>query len=135
LPFHLWLRQIAQDRLIDAYRRHRGAARRSVDREHHPASAPPDDRSALDLAAQLADHQPTPATAATRRELARRFDQALARLDDADREVLTMRHLEQLTNQEVAQVLGLSEPAAGMRYLRALRRLRPLLEETAGDDA
>jgi RNA polymerase sigma-70 factor, ECF subfamily len=52
-------------------------------------------------------------------------------LDETDREVILMRHVEQLSNQEVAQSLGLSEPAAGMRYLRAIRRLRPLLDETA----
>lgn len=128
LPFHLWLRQMAKDRLIDAHRRHRGAARRSLDRERsiHAAFA---DHSSLDLAAALRDKELTPAAAALRQELARRFEAAIARLDDTDREVIQMRHFEQLSNQEVALALGLSEPAAGMRYLRALRRLRPLLDE------
>ena len=130
LPFHLWLRQIAKDRMIDAHRRHRGSARRSLDREQPLASPVHADESALDLAAQLRDRELTPAAAALQRELQRRFEDALLLLDEQDREVILMRHFEQLSNQEVAQALELSEPAAGMRYLRAMRRLRPLLAET-----
>lgn len=128
LEFGLWLRQIARDRIIDAYRRHRGAARRSVDREQAPPQFA--DRSALDLSAVLWDRQATPATQAMATELQRRFAEALEQLDAVDREVLAMRHQEQLTNSDVAKILNLSEPAAGMRYLRALRRLRGMLAET-----
>jgi RNA polymerase sigma-70 factor (ECF subfamily) len=130
LPFHLWLRQIAKDRLVDAHRRHRGAARRSLDRQRS-LDVRFADQSSLDLAAQVKDAQLTPAAAAMRQELAARFESAMERLDETDREVIAMRHLEQLSNQEVAQALGLSEPAAGMRYLRAMRRLRPLLDDGA----
>lgn len=129
MPFHLWLRQIAKDRMIDAHRRHRAAARRSIDREQPLASPAAADQSALDLAALLRDPRATPAAAALRRELLRRFDDAVRQLDEADREVILMRHFEQLTNQEAAAALGLSEPAAGMRYVRAMRRLRGLLAE------
>lgn len=131
MPFQLWLRQIAKDRLIDAHRRHRVAARRSVDREQPLVARAALDHSTLDLAAQLCDRQLTPAAAATRHELAQRFQAALEQLDENDREVILLRHFEQLSNQETAQALGLSEPAAGMRYLRALRRLRALLDEPA----
>jgi RNA polymerase sigma-70 factor (ECF subfamily) len=131
LPFHLWLRQIAQDRVIDAHRRHRLAARRSVDRELHAGAVRPLDRSSLDLLAQLCDRQPTPAAAAITAELAQQVLQAMDALNPQDREILHLRHLEQLANQEAAQVLGLSEAAAGMRYLRALRRLRALLIDAA----
>jgi RNA polymerase sigma-70 factor, ECF subfamily len=126
MPFHLWLRHIARDHLIDAHRRHRGAQRRSVDREQslRPALA---DQSSLDLAAQLIDRELTPATAALRHELQNRFQSALAEMDDDDREIILMRHFEQLSNQEVADALGLTEAAAGMRHLRALRRLRAQL--------
>ncbi|MGC3967938.1 MAG: sigma-70 family RNA polymerase sigma factor [Pirellulales bacterium] len=130
LPFHLWLRQIANDRMIDAHRRHRQAGRRSVDQEQRLTSAEFADQSALDLAGQLRDHRElTPAAAMLRTELNQRFRAALEQLDETDREILQMRHLEELTNQEAAQALGLSEPAAGMRYLRALRRIRALLDE------
>ena len=130
MPFHVWLRQIARDHVIDAHRRHRVAERRSVDREQPLAAAAYLDRSSLELAVELRDHELTPAAAAIRQELQRRFHAALDKLDPDDREILLMRHFEQLSNQEVAQALGLSEPAAGMRHLRALRRLRAVLGES-----
>jgi RNA polymerase sigma-70 factor (ECF subfamily) len=129
MPFHLWLRHLARDRMIDAHRMHRGAARRSTDREQPLDRAATGDRSALDLAAFICDRQLTPAAAATHHELEERFQAAIELLDDADREVILMRHFEQLTNGEVAQALELSDAAAGMRYLRAMRRLRDLLHE------
>ncbi len=128
LPFHLWLRHIARDRVIDTHRRHRVASKRSMDREQ-PQTAAGLDRSSLDLISQLQDPEMTPAAAATWRELERRFFAALDQLEEHDREVLLMRHFEQLSNQDVAAALGLTEPAAGMRYLRAMRRLRTLLAE------
>jgi RNA polymerase sigma-70 factor (ECF subfamily) len=128
LPFDFWLRQLARDQMIDEHRRHRGAARRSLDREQPMAPAFPD-RSSLDLAAQLCDPELTPAAAALRGELQRRFQAALRQLDDDDREIVLLRHFEQLSNGEAARTLGLSEAAAGMRHLRALRRLRALLVE------
>jgi RNA polymerase sigma-70 factor, ECF subfamily len=127
MPFHLWLRHMAQDRLIDAHRRHRGAARRSLDREQ-PLAAAAVDQSTFDLAAALKDPELTPAAAATWHELQRRFQEAIDQLEEQDREVVLMRHFEYLSNSEVAEALALSEPAAGMRYLRAMRRLREKLE-------
>lgn len=130
LPFHLWLRQIARDHIIDQHRRHRQAERRSLDRERPLAAGAYLDQSSLDLAAQLKDPSLTPAAAALRAELAIRFQAALSELNDDDREIIVLRHFEQLSNSEAAQVLGLSEPAAGMRHLRALRRLRTVLGES-----
>jgi RNA polymerase sigma-70 factor (ECF subfamily) len=127
MPFHLWLRHIARDHMIDAHRRHRQAQRRSLDREQPLVPAAFADRSSIELAAQLFDQEATPASAAIRHELERRLQTALASLDEDDRDIITMRHFEQLSNQEVAAELGLSEPAASMRYLRALRRLRAVL--------
>jgi RNA polymerase sigma-70 factor (ECF subfamily) len=127
MPFHLWLRHIAKDHLIDAHRRHHLAQKRGVNREqpiHRPAWA---DRSSLDLAAQLLDQDLTPASAAIQEELQRRLREAIEQLDDDDREVILMRHYEMLANQEVAESLGLTEAAASMRYLRAVRKLRDLL--------
>ena len=127
LAFHLWLRQITRDRVIDAHRRHRGTARRSVDRERRIEFGATDDRSALDLLGQLRDPELTPAGQATQREMARRVEAAIADLGETDAEILVMRHYEQLTNQEIAAALGLTEPAASMRYLRAVRRLKERL--------
>ncbi|NIL96658.1 MAG: sigma-70 family RNA polymerase sigma factor [Planctomycetales bacterium] len=127
MPFHLWLRQMAQDRLIDAHRRHRVAAKRSVEREQRLVARPRLDRSTLDLAAQLCDGQRTPAAAAEWNELQVLFQSALQQLEEKDREVVVMRHFEKLSNSEVAAALDLSPPAASMRYLRAVRRLREIL--------
>jgi RNA polymerase sigma-70 factor (ECF subfamily) len=129
MPFHLWLRHIAKDHIIDMHRKHRLAQRRSIDKEQsiRPALA---DQSSMDLAAQFIDQELTPASAAIRQELQRRLEGAVAEMDEDDREMILMRHFEQLSNQEVATELGLSEAAASMRYLRAIRRLRTLL---AGD--
>jgi len=80
---------------------------------------------------QIAAKDLTPAANAVRAELHRRFLQALEPMDEGDRELLIMRHVEQLSNSEVADILGLSQPAAGMRYLRALRRVREILGETS----
>jgi RNA polymerase sigma-70 factor (ECF subfamily) len=127
LGFHLWLRQIAKDRIIDAHRRHRGSAKRSVDKERALAVPAADDRSTMELAAQLCDHELTPAAAATQNEMAELVEQAITKLNEQDCEIIIMRHYEQLSNQEIAQALDLTEPAASMRYLRAIRRLKDLL--------
>ena len=127
MPFHLWLRQIAKDRIIDAHRRHRVSKKRSVDREQ-AAHLPGDmDHSSMALANQLVDGEVTPMAAATQRELAARVEQTIGELPEQDRDILLMRHYEFLSNQEVAEALGLSQPAASMRYLRAIRRMRELL--------
>ncbi|MEZ6095615.1 MAG: sigma-70 family RNA polymerase sigma factor [Pirellulaceae bacterium] len=133
MTFRLWLRQIAKDRIIDAHRRHRGSARRSVDREQAIA-APANDKSSVQLAALLNDNQMTPAEKALQKEMARKVEEAITQLDEKDCEIIAMRHYEHLTNQEVAQALELSEPAASMRYLRALRRLKAILQDGSSDD-
>ena len=127
MPFRLWLRHMARDRLIDAHRRHRVASTRSIDREVPLVTGGDSDRSGADLAGQLADRELTPAAAATWHELERRFADAVEQLEEADRQIVLLRHFEHLSTAEAAEVLGLSKPAAGMRYLRAMRRLRGLL--------
>jgi RNA polymerase sigma-70 factor (ECF subfamily) len=134
MPFHLWLRQMAKDRLIDAHRRHRGAGRRSLDREQ-PLVTVAGSESSVDLIAQIRDSELTPAAAATWRELQSRFQQACEQLDDLDQEIVLLRHFEHLSNSEAAAVLQLSPQAASMRYLRAMRRLRQFMDGTAGEDS
>lgn len=128
MPFQLWLRHMARDRLIDAHRRHRVAANRSVDREVSVPQPGPEERSADDVIAGIADRELTPAAAATWHELERRFAAAVEQLDDDDRKIVLLRHFEHLSTADAAAALGLSKPAAGMRYLRAMRRLRVLLD-------
>lgn len=129
MPFHLWLRHIAHDRIIDAHRRHRGSAKRSVDREQPLVAAAGDQQSTFDLVAQLHDRERGPASAVAAQEMSRLVEAAIAELPDQDCEIVIMRHYEHLSNQEIAQALGLTEPAASMRYLRAIRKLREVLGE------
>lgn len=130
MAFHLWLRQIAWDHIIDTYRRHRVSAKRNMDREQSMhVGGEQVDESSVDLAIQLCDPAMTPAAVATQREIASKVEAAIEKLDDSDREVILMRHYEHLSNLEIAEVLGLNPPAASMRYLRAVRRLRTVLEE------
>lgn len=129
MAFHLWLRQIAWDHIIDTYRRHRVSAKRNMDREQPMTSPGGADQSTVELAVQLCDPGITPAAAATQREIARRVEASIEQLGDQDREIIQMRHFEHLSNLEIADALGLNPPAASMRYLRAVRRLRQLLDE------
>ena len=131
MPFRLWLRHMARDRLIDAHRRHRVAASRSVDREVSIHETGPNDGVAPAVADAMVDRELTPAAAATWEELQRRFAAAVEQLEEGDRQIVLLRHFEHLSTAEAADVLGLSKPAAGMRYLRAMRRLRSLLDGAA----
>src|SRR6516165_9128864 len=126
MPFHLWLRHIAKDHIIDAHRHERLAQRRSVDREQS-MNAHPQGESSLEWAAQFFDQEMTPASAAIRQEMERKLQAAIEQLDEDDREIILMRYVEQLSNQDVADSLGLTEAAASMRCLRAVRRLQSLL--------
>lgn len=133
MPFHLWIRQIAKDRIIDAHRRHRGSAKRSVDREQAIDGRPNNRQSTIMLAGVIADKELTPAARATQQEIAKQVELAIADLPVADRDIILMRHYEQLGNQEVAEVFGISEQAASMRYLRALKKLRSIMTEVKGE--
>lgn len=124
LPFCLWLRRIAYDRLLMLQWRHGQAARRSVDRE---VALP--DHSAHRLAGLLLAGGSAPSRRVVREELARRVREAVARLAEADREVLVLRAVEGLSNGEVASLLGIEPVAASQRYGRALLRLRKVLVE------
>ena len=128
MPFHAWLRQLARDRLADVFRREL-ADKRDVARDESVAA----DEFSRNPVAQARDVQLTPAAELIRKEFAERFYQAVDQLDETAREIIFMRHAEQLTNSQTAELLGLSEPAASMRYLRALRQLKTLLGERASE--
>ncbi len=130
VAFYVWLRALAWERLWKLQRRHLGARRRAVDLE----VSLPAESSAL-LAAQLLARGPSPSEALLQDELRQRVQRALAKLKPADREVILMRDFEDMTNEEVAQALGLSPSGATMRYGRALLRLKEVLtaDLSAGD--
>jgi RNA polymerase sigma-70 factor (ECF subfamily) len=122
LPFRLWLRQIACDRLIMLRRRHANAERRAVKRE-----VPLPERSSLLLARELWAAGSTPSERLSRREVIRRVGQALAELPEVDRELLMMRNFEGLSYAEISCLLQIDAAAARKRYGRALLRLRTSL--------
>jgi RNA polymerase sigma-70 factor (ECF subfamily) len=126
VPFYPWLRRRAELKLADAYRRHVRAGRRSVAREER-AGLP--DESVLELAGRLAADTTGPGGQLNERERNERVRAALDQLPDRDREVLVLRYLEDLSTADTAAVLGCSEGAAKVRLLRAVRRLRDLLDE------
>ena len=125
LPFRLWLRQIACDRLLMSRRHHVTAVRRSVER-----NVPLPERSSVQLAQQMFAREPHPADQIDRRDLARRVRDAVAKLPDRDREILLMRNFEELSTQEVACVLGVDPSTVRKRHGQALMRLRKLLIES-----
>jgi RNA polymerase sigma-70 factor (ECF subfamily) len=124
MPFRLWLRRLAQDRLVMLRRFHLGASRRSVGRE---VALP--DRSSLLLARSLMNGGSTPSQTCAQQELAARVRRAVARLPAADREILLMRTFEELSYDEVAYLLQVDPAAARKRHGRALLRLHKILSE------
>jgi RNA polymerase sigma-70 factor (ECF subfamily) len=127
LPFYPWLRQIAWERLMDMHRRHVHAQKRAVGREHRRYALP--DRSTMALADQLLASGTSPSGHFAREEVRIRMRTALEGLPPRDREVLVLRHLEQLSTREIAAVTGITEGAVKTRHLRALQRVRGLLND------
>jgi RNA polymerase sigma-70 factor (ECF subfamily) len=131
VPFYVWLRFIAVQRMQMVQRQHLGAQKRDVAQEVSLAGgAPP--ASAVSMARRLVSDLTSPSQAAIRRELQERLRAALDEMDALDREVLALRHFEELSNTEVAEVLGISKDAASKRHVRALKRLRDILGELSG---
>jgi RNA polymerase sigma-70 factor (ECF subfamily) len=128
VPFFLWLRKLTAQRLIDLHRQHLGAKIRDARLEVSLHSGAYPQASSLSLAAQLLGRFSSPSRAAIRAEIQIRVQEALHAMDDTDREVLALRHFEMLTNDEVAQVLGVKKTTASNRYVRALKRLTSVLE-------
>jgi RNA polymerase sigma-70 factor (ECF subfamily) len=134
LPFYLWLRWITGQRLIDQQRRHLGAQIRGVTREASIYNGAFPEARSEDLAAQLMGRIGTPSQDAIRIEQSIALQNAFNSLEALDREILAMRHFEQLSNGEAAAVLGIDKSAASKRYGRALRRLKYALLPLLGSD-
>jgi RNA polymerase sigma-70 factor (ECF subfamily) len=126
MPFRLWLRQVAHDRIIMAHRRHLGASRRAVSQERAMHEA-----SSVALAERLIADGPSVSERLAREERARRVRSAVSQLKEADREIILMRTFESLSFDEIAALLHVDPAAARKRHGRALLRLSQLL---SGDD-
>ena len=127
VPFFIWVRQIAWQIIIDLHRRHLGAQKRNVSQEVSLAKSGVG--TSISIAAQLVGDLTSPSQAAIREEKLVKLRDALESMDKIDREVLALRHFEELSNNEVAEVLGLQKTAASNRYVRALKRLKSILED------
>jgi RNA polymerase sigma-70 factor (ECF subfamily) len=133
VPFFLWLRFLTGQKLAELHRHHLAAQMRDAGREVSLYRGSLPETSSAALAAQLLGHDPRPSEAAVRAERKLRLQAALNSMDPLDREVLALRHFEQLSNAETAQVLGLQESAASKRYIRALQKLKGILAGMPGD--
>lgn len=135
MPFYLWLRFLAGQRLLEQHRRHLGAQARDAGREIslHRGAFP--ETTTADLAAHFLGKLSTPSQAAIKVEQKLRLQEALNSLDPIDREILALRHFEQLSNGETAEVLALDKSAASKRYARALVRLKDVLVAMPGGGA
>ena len=126
IPFFGWLRLIAGEHIREAHRRHLFSQRRSITRESRIPEFT--DESAVDLVRQLTAHDTSPSNRLMRQERSEQVKEALATLSPQDREVLAIRYVERLSMAEMAEALGMSEGAAKQRHLRAVVRLKGLLE-------
>jgi RNA polymerase sigma-70 factor (ECF subfamily) len=132
MPFFLWLRLVTGQKLVALHRHHLGKKMRDAGREVALYQGALPEASSTALAARLLGREPAPSEAAVQAEQALRLEIALNSMDPLDREVLVLRHFEQLSNTETAQVLSIQPAAASKRYVRALRRLKEILQNLPG---
>jgi RNA polymerase sigma-70 factor (ECF subfamily) len=132
VPFYVWLRFLTVQRMLMIQRAHLGSQMRDVRVEISRPNGQLPAASAGSMAGQLISQLTSPSQAAIRHELQARLRAALNEMDPLDREVLALRHFEELGNNEVAQVLGISKDAASKRHVRALRRLKEILADPSG---
>lgn len=132
MSFFVWLRQIVLQTMIDLHRQHLGAQMRNAAREVSLHGAAYPQATSISLAAHLLGNITSPSQAAMREEVSHQLEEALDSMSEIDREVLALRHFEELTNSEVAEVLGIQQKAASIRYVRAVARLRDILVQVPG---
>lgn len=125
LPVHLWLRRLAKQKLIQAHREHLQAECRTVGREQR--AIPQAQVSSFSIARYLVGDFTSPSHALLRSEKRQALQAALEQLDALDREVLVLRHFEQLSGPESAEILGISHDAVKKRYVRALEKLQRIM--------
>ena len=132
VSFFLWLRTLTGQRLQMLHRQHLGAKMRDAAREISLHRGPMPQATSVSLAAQLLGQFTSAHAKVARAEMQLLLQEALNGLDPIDREVLALRHFEQLNNGEVARTLGINESTASTRYLRALRRLKDEVQNIPG---
>ncbi len=132
MPPFLWMRFLTAQKLLELHRHHLGARMRDAAQELSLCHRATPQASSVSLAEMLMGRLTSPTLAARRAEMQQKLQEVINSLDPLDREVVALRHFEELSNSEVAQVLGLSKTAASNRYIRALARLKEMLEGIPG---
>jgi RNA polymerase sigma-70 factor (ECF subfamily) len=132
MPFYLWLRFLTSQRLQLLHRHHLGAQMRDARREVSLHRGPMPCASSVSLAAQLLGRFTSVSDAVQRAEMQLILQEVINGMDPIDREIVALRHFEELSNEETAQVLGITPSAASTRHVRALQRLRQVLKKTPG---
>jgi RNA polymerase sigma-70 factor (ECF subfamily) len=127
VPFYIWLRFLVGQRVQEQHRRHLATPGRDVGREVSIYEGAMPGASTRTLAERLMGKLTSPSNAAIRAERKIRLQEALNRMDPLDREILVLRHYEQMTNGDAAAALSLEKSAASKRYTRALQRLKEIL--------
>lgn len=130
-PF-VWLRFLTGQRLMAIHRQHLGAQKRDARREMGIHRGPMPEADSLSLSCGLLAQVTSPSMAVIRLEMQVRLQEAVEGLDPLDREILALRHYEELTNQEAAEELSITPAAASKRYIRALERLKATLATVPG---
>jgi len=132
MPPFLWLRFLTGQRLLALHRKHLGAQMREAGREVSLQKGALPQADSMSLANLLLGRLTTPSLAAMRAEMQVKLQDVLNAMDPIDRELLVLRHFEELSNNEIAEILGLQKAAASNRYVRALRRLTDILSTMPG---
>lgn len=127
-PF-LWLRLVANQQLVDLHRQHIQAEMRDVRKEVSLQNQAPSPHTSLAIAAHLVGRGTAVSEVVARVERIEKLEATLNEMDAMDREVIALRHFEELSNIETARVLGIETSAASKRYLRAMARLGQLMEQ------
>lgn len=123
----VWLRMILQQTMIDVHRRNMGAQMRDAGREVSIFAGSAAQSASMSMAIQLIGDRTSPSLAAVRAEMLDTVQRAIETMDPVDQEVVALRHFEELTNSETAEILGIQPKAASIRYVRAIKRLKEVL--------
>lgn len=132
--FFIWLRLIAIQTMSNVFRRHLDAKKRDAKRDISISSRKSYESPTAPIAMQLLGRLTSPSRVAIRKETVRQLEDTIASMKPMDREIISLRHFEQLTNSEIAEVLGIADKAASIRYVRAIARLKDLMEDVVGMD-
>lgn len=124
----VWLRLVVGQTIVDLQRHHLGARMRDAGKEHSLNHMAFGTSASVSIAAQLLGSITSPSRNAMREEMSRKLERAIEGMEPIDRDVLVLRHFEELTNSEIAEVLGIEQKAASIRYVRAIRRLKGILQ-------